>query len=184
MFKRDKASDYLTRFAGLIRLVLINADKNTITLEEELSMLRLYLDMEQLRFTDTFDYHINYDGNIQPSMVVVPSFILQPFCENAIWHGLLHKDGKRELIIDLSMKNNIMICSIADNGIGRAKAASKTGGGEKRKAFGIKLATERLVLFNNDSKLSASFDISDVLDTNGNVAGTKVTIRIIHKASI
>lgn len=180
----DKASDYLTRFAGLIRLVLINADKNTITLEEELSMLRLYLDMEQLRFTDTFDYHINYDGNIQPSMVVVPSFILQPFCENAIWHGLLHKDGKRELIIDLSMKNNIMICSIADNGIGRAKAASKTGGGEKRKAFGIKLATERLVLFNNDSKLSASFDISDVLDTNGNVAGTKVTIRIIHKASI
>lgn len=180
----DKASDYLTRFASLIRLVLINADKNTVSLEEELSMLKLYLDMEQLRFTDTFDYHINYDENIQPSMVIVPSFILQPFCENAIWHGLLHKDGKRELMIDLSMKENIIICAITDNGIGRAKAASKTGDGEKKKSFGIKLATERLVLFNNNNKLSASFDISDVQDTNGNVAGTKVTIQIIHKISI
>lgn len=180
----DKASDYLTRFAGLIRLVLINADKNSVTLEEELSMLKLYLDMEQLRFTDTFDYHINYDGNIQPSMVVIPSFILQPFCENAIWHGLLHKDGKRELIIDLSMKRDVMIFSITDNGIGRAKASAvKTENGEIKKSFGIKLATERLALFNNSNKLSGSFNISDVLDLTGNVTGTKVTIQIINKTS-
>ncbi|HSC37455.1 MAG TPA: histidine kinase, partial [Chitinophagaceae bacterium] len=86
----DRASEYLTRFSRLMRMVLVNAGKTTISLEEELNMLKLYLDMEQLRFKDAFDYFIYCDPNVQPSMVNVPSFVLQPFCENAIWHGLLH----------------------------------------------------------------------------------------------
>lgn len=179
----DKASDYLTRFSRLIRLVLINSEKSTVTLEEELALTKLYLEMEQLRFTDSFDYAIRYDAAIQPSMVIVPSFILQPFCENAIWHGLLHKEEKGKLIIDLAMKDNIMVCTISDNGIGQAKAAAmKANSTEKQNSLGVKLTTERLAIFNGQKGQSGSFVIEDILDASGNVDGTRVTIQIKSNA--
>ncbi len=178
----DAASDYLTRFSRLIRLVLVNAEKNQVSLEEELDMLKLYLEMEQLRFKDAFDYHIRYDAAIQPSMIQVPSFILQPFCENAIWHGLLHKEGKGLLVIDLAMKDEVMVCTITDNGIGMARAAAiQTKVSEKQGSFGLALTTERLTLFNNDTKASGSFLMEDVKDENGNVTGTKVILSIKNK---
>lgn len=178
----NTASDYLTRFSRLIRLVLVNAEKNRISLEEELDMLKLYLDMEQLRFKDAFDYHIRYDRTIQPSMIEVPSFILQPFCENAIWHGLLHKEGKGELIIDLSMQDDVMRCIITDNGIGMAKAAeNKKRLSEKQGSFGLALTTERLALFNDHTKASGSFLIEDVIDTTGKVKGTRVILSIKNR---
>jgi tetratricopeptide (TPR) repeat protein len=178
----DAASDYLTRFSRLIRLVLVNAEKNQISLEEELDMLKLYLEMEQLRFKDAFDYHIRYDATIQPSMIQVPSFILQPFCENAIWHGLLHNEGKGSLLIDLVMKADAMVCTITDNGIGMARAAAiRTKMPEKQGSFGLALTTERLALFNNDTKASGSFLIEDVKDESGNVTGTKVILSIKSK---
>jgi sensor histidine kinase YesM len=178
----DKASGYLTQFARLIRLVLVNSEKKTISLEEELVMLKLYLDMEKLRFKDAFDYHIRYDASIQPSMIEVPSFILQPFCENAIWHGLLHKEGKGELIIDLSMKQNEMIATITDNGIGREKAAQLyTRTAEKQGSFGLALTAERLALFNNQEKAAGSFRIEDLVDKSGQAKGTRVILSIKNK---
>lgn len=178
----DTASDYLTRFSRLIRLVLVNAEKNSISLEEELGMLKLYLDMEQLRFKDAFDYHIRYDADIQPSMVEVPSFILQPFCENAIWHGLLHKEGKGELMIDLAMKDDAMICTITDNGIGMVKAAeNKARLTEKKGSYGLALTTERLALFNDQTKAAGFFRMEDITDTTGKVTGTKVVLSIKNK---
>jgi tetratricopeptide (TPR) repeat protein len=178
----DAASDYLTRFSRLIRLVLVNAEKNRVSLEEELDMLKLYLEMEQLRFKDAFDYHIRYDAAIQPSMIQVPSFILQPFCENAIWHGLLHKDGKGILVIDLAMKDEVMVCTITDNGIGMTKAAAmQTKIAEKQGSFGLTLTTERLALFNDDTKASGSFLIENMKDEHGNVTGTKVVLSIKNK---
>jgi tetratricopeptide (TPR) repeat protein len=180
--ENELASSYLTRFSRLIRLVLVNSEKNCISLEEELDMLKLYLEMETLRFKDAFDYHIRYDAAIEPSMIQVPSFILQPFCENAIWHGLLHKDGKGELIIDLSMQGSAMVCSIADNGIGMARAAAiKTKIAEKKGAFGLSLTTARLDIFNNDNNNQGSFSIADVMDSEGNITGTKVTVTIKNK---
>jgi tetratricopeptide (TPR) repeat protein len=179
----DKASGYLTQFARLIRLVLVNSEKKTITLEEELVMLKLYLEMEKLRFKDAFEYHIRYDAEIQPSMIEVPSFILQPFCENAIWHGLLHKEGKGELIIDLSMKGDAMITTITDNGIGREKAAQIISRApEKQGSFGLALTTERLALFNNQTKAAGSFLIEDLTDENGEAKGTRVILSIKNKA--
>ena len=178
----NRASEYLTRFSRLMRMVLVNAGKTTISLEEELNMLKLYLNMEQLRFKDAFDYYIHCDPAVQPSMVNVPSFILQPFCENAIWHGLLHKDGKGQLNIHFFMEGNFLICSIKDNGIGMEKAAGlKTGPVEKQHSFGHKLSAERLSLFNNDSNKGASFTIRDVTDEKGDVSGTLVTLRINDK---
>jgi tetratricopeptide (TPR) repeat protein len=178
-----KASDYLTRFSRLIRLVLINSEKATVTLEEELTLTKLYLEMEQLRFVNSFDYEIHYDAAIQPSMVIVPSFILQPFCENAIWHGLLHKEGKGKLIIDLAMDGKVMYCTITDNGIGQAKAAAmKVTSIEKKNSFGLKLTADRLAIFNGQRGRSGSFVIEDVLDASGSAGGTRVILKIKSNA--
>lgn len=177
----DRASEYLTRFSKLIRTVLVNAGKTTITLEEELSMLRLYLNMEQLRFREVFEYTIEFEPGLHPSMIFVPSFILQPFCENAIWHGLLHKEGKGKLNIHFSMKQDILICTIRDNGIGREKAAAfRTGAVEKGASFGNRLSAERLALFNGENG-DTSFVTEDIVNEKGEIAGTKVILKIHNK---
>lgn len=177
----DKASEYLTRFARLIRMVLVNAGKTVISLEEELTMLKLYLNMEQLRFKEAFDYFIYFDEGLHASMINVPSFILQPFCENAIWHGLLHKEGKGQLTIHFSMREEVLVCVIRDNGIGRRKAAElKAFTLEKGASFGNRLSAERLELFNGD-KTAASFVMEDITDGKGEVAGTQVTLKITNK---
>jgi len=172
----DKASDYLTRFSRLMRMVLVNAGKESITLEEELDMIRLYLDMEQLRFKDAFEYTININPGLQPSMVSVPCFILQPFCENAIWHGLLHKEGKGRLELQLTRKETQLVISIKDNGIGMEKAAKlKT---KTVESMGQKLSASRLALFNKGKFSSSYFTIHDIKDKNGITAGTEVVLKI------
>lgn len=177
----DKASDYLTRFARLIRTVLVNAGKTVISLEEELAMLTLYLNMEQLRFKEAFDYFIYFDEGLHASMINIPSFILQPFCENAIWHGLLHKEGKGQLTIHFSMQHDTLICIIRDNGIGRRRAAElKAFTIEKGASFGNRLSAERLALFNGD-KAGASFTMEDLTDGKGQIAGTQVILKITNK---
>ena len=179
--ENDKASEYLTRFSRLIRNVLVNAGKTTVTLEDELNMLRLYLNMEQLRFKEAFDYFIEFEPGLHPSMIYVPSFILQPFCENAIWHGLLHKDGKGRLSIRFSMKQDVLICTIQDNGIGRERAAGyKSAPVEKVASFGNRLSSERLALFNDDLS-GASFVTEDIRNSEGEVTGTSVILRIKNK---
>ena len=171
----DRASQYLTRFSRLLRMVLINAGKAVITLEEEITILKLYLDMEQLRFKDAFEYSIILDETVQPSMVNLPSFILQPFCENAIWHGLLHKEGKGRLDIHCSMRDRVLCCTITDNGIGREKAASlKTGMVKEHASVGQTLSAERLGLYNGKKTDIASFTIQDL----ENHAGTRVVLMI------
>src|SRR5262249_12876180 len=97
----DTASDYLTRFSRLIRTVLVNSQLSLTTLNDEIEMLRLYLDMERLRFNETFDYNIIYENTIEPEIIYIPPMLLQPFCENAIWHGLMPKEGDRKLEISM-----------------------------------------------------------------------------------
>jgi len=176
--EEDQASDYLTRFSRLIRMVLNNAGKPIISMEEELDMLRLYLNMEQLRFKDAFDYYIYWDPIIKPAMVQLPSFILQPFCENAIWHGLLHKEGKGQLDIYFKIENGFLICTIKDNGVGRAKAATmRPQTAEKQPSLGHALTAQRLSIFNGKAN-TEPFIISDVKDGDGNIIGTMVTLHI------
>ncbi|MET0464270.1 MAG: histidine kinase [Chitinophagaceae bacterium] len=172
----EKASDYLTRFSRLMRMVMTNSGKRTITLEEELTMLRLYLDMEQLRFKDVFAYHIDTAPELHPSMIHVPCFILQPFCENAIWHGLLHKQGKGELTITIKQEKGTLIVSIKDNGIGLSKARELKK--ETRISMGLQLSTERLALFNQQHKKNASFSIAEWKEKDGTTGGTEVILNI------
>ena len=178
----EKASDYLTRFSRLIRMVLTNSEKPLITLEEELKMLKLYLDMERLRFENSFDYHISYTNDVEADSVLVPPLLLQPFCENAIWHGLMNKEGQGHLTITIMKENEFLNCVITDDGIGRAKAGElNTGSAKKEKSMGLKITTERLSLFNQDKEVHSFYEMDDVLDESGVVAGTKVSIKIRHK---
>ena len=176
------ASNYLTRFSRLIRMVLINSQKPLITLQDELEMLRIYLDMERLRVKNSFDYVISFINEIDADAVFVPPLILQPFCENALWHGLMHKGGNGSLNIDLSMENNILQCVITDDGIGRAKAAElKSKSSEKEKSLGLQITTQRLALLNQNKNVQTFYTIDDILDENKNVIGTKVILKIGYK---
>jgi tetratricopeptide (TPR) repeat protein len=179
------ASNYLTRFSRLMRMVLMNSQKPLISLEDELQMLGLYLEMERLRFKNSFDYGITFLNAIDSDNVFIPPLLLQPFCENAIWHGLMHKEGQGRLDIELSMENNILNCVITDNGVGLEKSEEmKSKTAEKEKSMGLKITTERLALLNHEKGLHTFYEIEDLKDESGNAAGTKVILKIRFKESM
>ncbi len=177
----EAASDYLIKFSRLIRMILNNSQKPLITLEDELDMLGLYIDMEKLRFKNSFDYSISFTDSIDPDNVFIPPLLFQPFAENAIWHGLLHKQGLGHLEISLSAEEKILTCIITDDGIGRSKAAmikSKSAG--KQKSMGLQITKERLALLNHDIYKQAFF-IEDIIDDEGNDAGTRVILKMHYQ---
>ena len=174
------ASDYLTQFSRLIRLVLNNSKKAWIPLEDEIDMLRLYLDMERLRFKDAFEYDLCCGNEVDASCLFIPPLLLQPFVENAIWHGLMHKKGNGLVTISFKVEDEILHCTIIDNGIGRAAAANAgSKSSQTHKSMGIQITRERLALINgelNDKKVV--FTIEDLIDKKGRVSGTKVNLSI------
>jgi tetratricopeptide (TPR) repeat protein len=181
----EAASDYLTKFSRLIRMVLNNSIKTFITLDEELDMFKLYLDMERLRFKDSFDYKITFINSIDDSNVFVPPLLLQPFAENAIWHGLMHKAGKGHLEITLATENKILTCIITDNGIGRKQSALlKSKSAEKQKSLGLDITTKRLALLNNNLNEQSYFEFEDIVDGEGNLAGTRVILKLQYRELI
>lgn len=187
IFKNDNkaASDYLTKFSRLIRMVLINSQKRLIPLEDELEMLRLYLDMERLRFKNGFDYSITTNNTIDAGAIFIPPLLLQPFCENAIWHGLMHKEGQGHLHISITDDQNVLHCIIADDGVGREKAAMyKSKSAEKEKSLGLKITSARLTLLNGGQSSGTAYSIEDLIDDEGSVAGTKVNLNICYKETV
>lgn len=180
----EMASDYLTKFSRLIRMVLNNSKHSLIILEDELEMLRLYLDLERLRFKNSFNYSISFHNHFDVSSIFIPPLLLQPFAENAIWHGLMHKEGQGILEIAFELENNMLSCYITDNGVGRKKAeALKSKSAEKQKSMGMQITAERLALLNKDTQLTI-FSIEDLADAEGQAAGTKVTVKIRYKETI
>ncbi len=178
------ASKYLTRFSRLMRMVLINSKKPLISLEDELQMLRLYLEMERLRFKNYFNYRISFLNEIDADNVFVPPLLFQPFCENSVWHGIMNKDGEGMLQIDLEIIKDSLRCTITDNGIGRKKAGElKTKIVEKEKSMGLKITTERLSLINQEENIQAFFKIEDLENENGEPAGTKVMFTLKYSES-
>jgi tetratricopeptide (TPR) repeat protein len=178
----ESASDYLTKFSRLIRMVLANSNKPFITVEDELSMLTLYMDMERLRFKNSFDYNIVFTNSIDVSNILIPPLLLQPFVENAIWHGLMHKVGPGKLEISLSVEDKILTCIINDNGIGVSQSALlKTKSVKKEKSMGLQITTERLAILNKGMSETTSFTIEDIKDEHGNIAGTRVILKMQYK---
>ena len=174
------ASRYLTRFAKLIRLILDNSNSREVPLSSELEALRLYIEMESLRFTNKFSYEIMVDENVSADTLQVPPLIIQPYVENAIWHGLLHRESGGKLSIHVKKtSDNMLQCIIEDNGIGRSKANElKSKSATANKSLGMKLTEERISMLNQYASLNASIDIIDLEDDNKEATGTKVILTI------
>ena len=174
-----KASHYLTRFSKLIRLILENSNNKTVSLEQDLEALKIYVEMESLRFENKFEFKIETAENVNVFSTAVPPMILQPFIENAIWHGLLHKDSKGTLHIRIEKTFHSLQCIIEDNGIGRKRAAElKSKTATTRKSMGMQLTEDRIQLLKSQYGGEASIMIEDLKDNNGSPCGTRVTLLI------
>ncbi|MBV9963395.1 MAG: histidine kinase [Parafilimonas sp.] len=179
MNETQAASDYLTKFSRLIRMVLNNSKKSLISLEDELEMLRLYLDMENLRFNNGFDFTIDVDKVIDAENIFIPPLLFQPFAENAVWHGLMHKKERGKLQISLSAEDDVLKFVIKDNGIGRAAATElRSKSAEKNKSLGLQITKERLSLINGYASEKTFFEIEDVQDEKGDATGTRILLKI------
>jgi two-component system LytT family sensor kinase len=177
----DEANKYLSRFSRLQREILNHCDKPFISLKKEIDMLRMYLQLEQLRFNGAFDFTISADEDLDEEEIKIPPMILQPFVENAIWHGLMPKTGNREVIVNFTMDEvtAILHCTISDNGIGRQAAADRKNKGVPQGDYvskGLSLVYQRLQLLQEQMGRSFTSGIKDVVDADGNVAGTKVEV--------
>ena len=180
--KTEEASDYLTKFSRLIRMALYNSEKPLITLENELEALRLYLDLERLRFKNAFNYSVTFINTIDINAVYIPPMLIQPFAENAIWHGLMHKKNIGCLEIQLCAEAKMLTCTVMDNGIGRDMAAALNSRSvEKNKSMGVEITAGRLALLNKTKNEAAVFNIEDLYDEEGKGCGTKVVLTMPYK---
>lgn len=175
----EAASDYLTKFSRLMRMIMNHSRYSVITLAEELEVLQLYLDMEKLRFKDAFDYIVVQDDELDIGDIYLPPLLLQPFVENAVWHGLMHKTQRGLLTIELHADNDILTCIIQDNGIGRQRAGIlKSKSAQKHKSMGLQITAERLNLLTGNGSPGHYFDIEDLYDEEGQPTGTRVVLKI------
>ena len=175
----ETAALYLNKFARLIRKTLDNAGKEKIILSEEVASLQLYLELEAMRFKDKLEYSINVDSNVDADFIELPPMIVQPYAENAIWHGLMPKKEGGILTIHISQEDDTAVyIVIRDNGIGRTKAAElKMKQSPEHQSIGTKITGERIALLNERQHQSAHVDIVDEF-TDGQAAGTIVTIKL------
>ncbi len=176
---RLQASEYLTKFSKLVRMILQNSQASLISLESELESLQLYLEMEALRFDYHFNYKISVPKDLDIEMLKVPPLIIQPYVENAIWHGLMNKEEKGRLDIEVSQENDYLFLKIADDGIGReqsAALASKTA--TKHKSMGMRITADRLAMLQSSNGDESPVKIIDLVEPDGSAAGTEVIIKI------
>jgi sensor histidine kinase YesM len=175
----DSAVMYLAKFSRLVRLILENSDQQNIPLSREIETLKLYLDVESLRFTHSFKYEIQVQTNIDPVLLNIPPMLVQPYAENAIWHGLLNKKGERILKIIFENDEDSLFVSIEDNGIGRKKSAAFESPMKKSKtSMGMKLTSERLGVLNEIKPDQAFVEIEDLIDSHGKATGTCVKLTL------
>lgn len=179
--KYGEASKYLNKFSRLFRMVLNNSDRTLVTIEEEKEVLQLYLELEQMRFEQSFISSIEIDEDLEADDILLPSMLLQPYVENAIWHGLMHKEGYRELKIVFSkIDEDVFKCIIEDNGIGREKSLEikrRNAVTKRHKSKGLQIAKDRLDLIDRQGQ-HASVNIIDKYDDDGNATGTMVVIEL------
>jgi len=178
--QQEEASEYLSKFSMLIRKVLSNSKEKKITLGNELEALELYIEMEALRVNNAFTYQITIGEDVEKDYLEIPPLIIQPYVENSIWHGLMHKtDGKGKLQIDIRQEKEMLFCTIKDNGIGRDAASKfKNKEGLKQKSFGMNITKERLEYINEKFKDSSNVTVTDLKNNEGQPSGTQVVIKI------
>jgi ligand-binding sensor domain-containing protein len=179
----DNASGYLTKFSRLMRLILDNSRSEWVMLENELKALELYIQLEVVRFDHVFDYTIEVSPEIDMTGTWIPPMILQPYVENAIWHGLLHrKSPGGKLMIRLWREQAKLHVSIEDNGVGREEAKRlNSKSATKHKSHGMKITAERIEIVNRVYHVNATVAIDDLPASDGTVGGTKVSLTLHDK---
>jgi len=176
---REQASEYLTKFSKLIRLILQNSQAALIPLESELESMTLYLDLEALRFDDKFGYKISVPNDLDISALKVPPLIIQPYAENAIWHGLMQKEEKGQLDIEIYQEMNHLYFKITDDGIGRKQAGGRTDRSATRhKPMGMRITADRIAMMQEKGSTDPAISINDLKGPDGNDAGTEVVIKL------
>jgi LytS/YehU family sensor histidine kinase len=181
MYQHDKlaTNNYLTKFSSLMRKVLENSQQTAVPLRDELESLNLYLELECLRFKDKFDYEINIDEEIDQLLFKVPTMLIQPYVENSICHGLMAREGKGSVKINMKLEKEHIICTIEDNGIGREAAQErKKQRGTNHNSLGTQIVSSRLDLVNSLYGTSLKTIYTDLKNEKGESEGTRVEIHI------
>jgi len=173
------AEKYLGKFSKLIRTILDNSQGGMVTVEKEVQLLKLYLDLEQLRFGERLSYTIEVDESLNTGDTQIPSMIVQPFVENAMLHGIMHRDNGGKVTVVFSNHTDWLQITIEDNGVGRkSSAAFKSENAEPHHSIGIEVATKRLIALKKNNDTPAGIEIIDLVDETGQGLGTKVMIAI------
>ncbi len=172
------ANKYLSDFSYLMRTVLENSEEDFIPLEKEIELLELYTQLEHFRFKDKFEYSINIDPEITISAYQIPPMLLQPYIENAVWHGLRYKSEKGHLYIDIQKKNDSEITiTIADDGIGRERSRNlKTENQKKHNSKGMSNIKKRVAILNDMYQDKVDVSITNYQESED--AGTKVVVTL------
>lgn len=175
---KRNAATYLSKFSKLTRTILEMTGKESVTLSEEVSALRLYLDLEKVRFNNELNYSVNVMNGLEVDMVKIPSMIVQPYVENSIKHGLLHKNGEKLLLVDFFRRDTNLCIVIDDNGIGRKKSGELNKiRADKHKPFATEANMKRIEILNQGNN-NIGVVYTDKTDSSGQSNGTIVTITI------
>lgn len=182
--KSDEATNYLSKFARLVRLILENSRMDYVSLEKEVKTLENYLQLQQLLFENGFDYTISVDEKIDQENICIPPMLAQPFIENALKHGIAPNQAKGNIHISFKSANNLILFEVTDNGIGITKAMELKGiTGNEHKSLATEITNERLLNFNKNNKRKIEITIDELKNKMNDVIGTKVTFEIPFKYS-
>lgn len=184
IFKQDslKAGSYLSQFSELIRMILDFSRKDYIAIESELKLLHTYLDLQKLRFENKFDYSISVDPSIEPEFIFIPPMLAQPFIENAIEHGLFHKQEKGRLDIRLFYEESKLMYEIEDDGIGLTEAMQlKRKFKSSHESLATVITQERMSLLGEQHKSGSDIEILDKQTAPGKGQGVKVRFSVPYK---
>lgn len=177
--KKAAALKYLTKFSHLLRQILESSISGNVLLREELKLLQMYLDLEALRFNNSFSFEVHIDDSIDPDAVEIPTMIMQPLIENAILHGLIPQLGDKKLLISFRLDSTIMEIKIEDNGIGREAAMEMQRGKIKHNpSRGLAVTEQRLAVLSEKHGWESSLQYLDLVDASGQPAGTCVILRL------
>ena len=175
--KPPVAIKYLTMFSRLMRLILEYSLESAIPLSKEIELLKCYIELEQFRFEDKFDFKLTVDPKT-PLEITIPPMLIQPHIENAVLHGLTNKEGKGKLELKISYTEKAIVIEVIDDGIGREQAKAFAKESNTHKSMATNITQKRLELINQNNKYPIVLDITDLKNTDGSAAGTSVKLTI------
>ena len=175
--QQDLSIKYLSRFSKLIRNILDNSERTYITISEDIEALTHYIELEKARFKNRFNYSFEVDKNLDTDFYCIPPLLIQPYVENAIWHGLMHKQEGGSIFISYKMVDKKIVCTIIDDGVGRKKACEL----EKSSVHtskGTFITNERISILAKSHNIEIKCEIIDLYDKNKEACGTKIEFYI------